>query len=127
MYSHVKRVAIIGGGVAGLNTARALTARGIQCTIYESSPDVGGVWRTNYSGYGLQVPRNLYEFLDFSMTSVSPWTYPTGAQVQAYIKAYKEKFVDGKVEVKLSTQVKSLTPRSGERGWSVTTSLPSRP
>lgn len=53
----------------------------------------------------------LYEFLDFPMTSVSPWTYPTGAQVQAYIKAYKEKFVDGKVEVKLSTQVKSLTPR----------------
>lgn len=122
MYSHVKRVAIIGGGVAGLNTARALTARGIQCTIFEASSDVGGVWRSNYSGYGLQVPRNLYEFLDFPMTAVSPWTYPTGEQVQAYIKSFQKAFVDGKAEVRLNSPVTALTPLpGGERGWSLTT------
>ncbi len=121
-FAHVKKVAIIGGGVAGLNTARALSARGLQCTIFEKEADVGGVWRSNYSGYGVQVPRNLYEFLDFPFSTVKEWDFPTGAQVQAYIKAFKAKHVDGVATTRVGSGVTSLAPRTdGARGWSVST------
>ena len=67
-YSHVKRVAILGAGVAGLQTAAELKKVGItDITIFEKADDVGGVWRENYADFGLQVPRSLYEFPGF------PW------------------------------------------------------
>ncbi len=47
-------VLIVGGGVAGLQTARALQKQGIDFTILERNDDVGGVWRDNYEGYALQ-------------------------------------------------------------------------
>src|SRR5437899_11867270 len=36
------RIAIIGGGIAGLNAALTLQDAGFACTIYEASPRVGG-------------------------------------------------------------------------------------
>ena len=36
-------VGIVGGGIAGLTAAYELTKRGINCTIYERSPEVGGL------------------------------------------------------------------------------------
>ena len=121
-YAHVKTVAVIGGGVAGLNAARALAASGFKVTVFEAAPEVGGVWRSNYAGFGLQVPRNLYEFLDFPMADVpSPWAFPTGAQVQAYIRAFAAKFVEGKAELRTGTAGEGLAPRAcGARGWAVT-------
>jgi NADPH-dependent 2,4-dienoyl-CoA reductase/sulfur reductase-like enzyme len=50
-------VAIIGAGVAGLQAARALQKRGVAVTVFESSPDIGGVWRSNYDGYAAQGAR----------------------------------------------------------------------
>lgn len=49
-----QHVLIVGAGVAGLQTARALDKQGIAFTILERSDDVGGVWRDNYEGYALQ-------------------------------------------------------------------------
>ena len=40
--SYVKKVAIRGAGVAGLQTARALQKWGIDFTIFDEAPDVGG-------------------------------------------------------------------------------------
>jgi dimethylaniline monooxygenase (N-oxide forming) len=121
-FSHVKRVAIIGGGVAGLNTARALAARGLQCTIYEANDAVGGVWRSNYSGYGLQVPKNLYEFLDHPFPG-SDWHYPSGSETQAYIQGFAQRHVEPVAKIRLSTRVSALAPRAcGARGWDVSTS-----
>jgi cation diffusion facilitator CzcD-associated flavoprotein CzcO len=60
--SHVKKVGIIGGGVAGIQMARSLAGVGIDCKVYDKAPNVGGLWRENYSGYGLQV-----------MKQVGPW------------------------------------------------------
>ena len=51
-FSHVKTVAVIGAGVAGLQTARALSKVGLAVTIYESRGNVGGVWRENYIDFG---------------------------------------------------------------------------
>eukprot|EP00798_Chlamydomonas_sp_ICE-L_P019505 gene19505-26171_t len=86
-----KKVGVIGGGIAGLQVIRAMRARGHEVKLFEKAPDVGGVWRENYDGYGVQVPKQFFEFPDFPMTKV-PWGgFPTGPQTQEYILEYSAK------------------------------------
>jgi dimethylaniline monooxygenase (N-oxide forming) len=87
-YASIKSIGIIGGGVAGLQTAKILAARGFEVTIFESSPEVGGVWRKNYSGFGVQVPKELYEFHDFPFSAAAPGEFVAGPKVQKYILDY---------------------------------------
>ena len=49
-----KKIVVIGAGVAGLQAARQLLAAGYSVLVLEASEDVGGVWRQNYQGFGLQ-------------------------------------------------------------------------
>ena len=39
-----RKIAIIGAGVAGLATARALVSEGIACTVFDRADKLGGVW-----------------------------------------------------------------------------------
>jgi dimethylaniline monooxygenase (N-oxide forming) len=41
----VRSVCVIGGGAAGIVTARHMRARGFDVTLFERSDDVGGLWR----------------------------------------------------------------------------------
>ena len=108
---------MIGGGVAGLSAARALRARGVKVTVLEAAEDIGGVWRDNYVGFGLQVPKQLYEFPDHPFTTVKAGDFPTGPEVQAYIKSYAAKNgLDASV-VRTNTRVERLERRDGARGW----------
>ena len=78
----IKKVCIIGGGVAGLQTADRLKSLDLNCTIFEQKPDVGGVWRSNYAEFGLQVPWNLYEFPGFRYKAdENKDDFPRGPQV----------------------------------------------
>jgi len=115
----VKRVAIIGAGVAGLQTARQLVEAGIECIIFEKAQDVGGVWRENYDDFGLQVPKELYEFPGFPYPKDQDVDlFPRGPQVQRYIQSYAEAF--GLMElIRFGTPVHNLEPLSGKRGWAV--------
>ena len=119
-FSHVKKVAIIGAGVAGLQTARALTQIGKEVTIFDKAETVGGVWRANYADFGLQVPKELYEFPDFPYPSDTEWEhFPPGPQVQAYIERYAEQF-GLKAMCKFSTGVHAVTAiGDGSRGWRI--------
>ena len=47
-FTHVKRVAILGAGVAGLQVADLLKKISIKCTIFEKTDDVASVWRKKY-------------------------------------------------------------------------------
>ena len=49
--SSTPRIAIVGGGIAGLNAALTLADKGWPSTIYEASTRVGGRMHTNDSGY----------------------------------------------------------------------------
>lgn len=120
-YAHVKRVAVIGGGVAGLQAARSLAAHGFEPIVFERSSDVGGVWRSNYVNFGVQVPKQLYEFPDFPFAAL-PWgAYPTGPQTQEYIRSFARHFQLDR-HVRLNTAVRALQPRAdGARGWTVLT------
>jgi 4-hydroxyacetophenone monooxygenase len=44
------RIAVIGAGVAGVATATALHAAGLEFVVYERQDGVGGLWFQNYPG-----------------------------------------------------------------------------
>ena len=66
-FASVRRVAIIGAGASGLATARVLLAQGLDCTLFERRPTLGGVWADGYLKFGVQVQRELYEFPDWPL------------------------------------------------------------
>lgn len=118
-FEHVKRVAIIGGGVAGLQTARALSRRGKEVVIFEKSDNVGGVWKANYDAFGLQVPKELYEFPEFPYPATSEWEkFPPGPEVQQYIESYVEHF-GLKSMLRFNTGVSKVEVGSGGKGWNI--------
>jgi len=102
-----KTVAVVGAGIAGLQTIRALKARGFNVTAFESANAVGGVWRANYANFKLQIPKQLYEFQDFPMTDVAWGAFPPGEQVQAYIEKYVDAF-RMRDAIRFNTRVKGL-------------------
>lgn len=79
-----KTVAIIGGGVGGMETARIATLRGHKCTIYEKSDKLGGVF------IAAAAP-------DFK-----------GAD-KALIEWYRRQIAKLNIEVKYNTEIKDLT------------------
>jgi dimethylaniline monooxygenase (N-oxide forming) len=90
-YTRVKTVGIIGAGVAGLATARVLIAQGLECTLYERAPKLGGVWTVGYSNFGVQVQRELYEFPDWPLPKGTP-DFTPGPIIQKYLEEYAEHF-----------------------------------
>jgi cation diffusion facilitator CzcD-associated flavoprotein CzcO len=50
----VMKVAIIGGGVAGIGCAKVFKKYGFECTIYEKSDRIGGIWNTGYLSLPIQ-------------------------------------------------------------------------
>jgi cation diffusion facilitator CzcD-associated flavoprotein CzcO len=116
------RIGIIGAGFAGLVAAKVLTEFGHETTVFDRTPDVGGVWsRTRrYPGLTTQNNKGTYAYSDFPMPRDYP-EWPTGAQVQAYLESYVHRFGLESL-LRLNTDVTSAVqdPTSGE--WTVTTS-----
>ena len=121
-YSHVKRIAIVGAGVAGLQLAERLQkVDGTHVTIFESTNKVGGVWSSNYADFGLQVPKELYEFPAFPYPKDKAWSrFPKGPEVHEYIEAFAAAF-DLNALIRFNTTVVTAKPLEDERGWAVTT------
>ncbi|GIL74872.1 hypothetical protein Vretimale_2450 [Volvox reticuliferus] len=86
-------ILVVGAGVAGLQTARALLKRGFKVLVIDQSEDVGGVWIRNYQGYGLQVPWEMYQFPEFPYPGkLELQQYPSGDAVREYVQAYARHF-----------------------------------
>lgn len=83
------RIAIIGAGVAGLTTAKTLQQAGHVVTVFDRTPDVGGVWSSTrrYPGVTTQSPMRQYSFSDFPAPKDLP-EWPSGEQVQRYLADY---------------------------------------
>ena len=78
-----KRVAVIGGGIGGMETARVLALRGHKPTLYEKSGELGGVF----------IPAASFEFKEKDRELIA-W--------------YRKQLKDLGVEVKLNTEVKDV-------------------
>ena len=118
------RIGIIGAGVAGLATAKALMQAGHDVVVFDKTPDVGGVWSATrrYPGLTTQSTKATYGLSDYPMPREYP-EWPTGAQVQEWLAAYAAAFhVDR--HLRLNTEVtravpSSATSRSGLKRISV--------
>lgn len=90
----LKRILVVGAGVAGLQATKAFSLAGFKVVTLEAEDDVGGVWTGNYQGYGLQVPAEFYQFPDFAYPEgMQPVPeYPSGEQIKDYVQAYARHF-----------------------------------
>lgn len=80
----VKRVAIIGGGIGGMETARVLTLRGHKVTLFEKSNELGGVFISASSP-------------DFKERD------------KALIEWYRKEMSDLNIEIHMETEIKDLS------------------
>lgn len=87
------RAGVIGGGVAGLVTAKVLKQDGFEVSVFEKEPSVGGVWAASraYPGLSTNNPRETYVFSDFPHADTTG-DFPTAAQVRDYLDAYVDAF-----------------------------------
>jgi dimethylaniline monooxygenase (N-oxide forming) len=115
----IRRVAIIGAGVSGLATARILLAQGLDCTLFERRPTLGGVWADGYLNFGVQVQRELYEFPDWPLPANAA-KFPLGSAFQDYLTDYAQHF--GVLpHIRLGCTVLGLTQQAAPgSGWRIT-------
>ena len=107
------RAVVVGAGISGLVTAKALAQDGFDVELYDKMPAIGGVWEPSRSYPGLRTnsPREFYEFSDFPYASdVSD--FPTADEVRRYIDAYVDHFGLGP-RIHCSTEVLSVQRRDG--------------
>jgi len=110
------KIAIIGAGFAGLASAKVLSQFGHEVTVFEKTPDVGGVWSATrrYPGLRTQNNKGTYCYTDFPMPASYP-EWPSGEQVQQYLEDYARHF-DLNGSIRLNTEVLSAEPK-GDEGW----------
>ena len=93
------RTCVIGAGISGLVTGKALGDRGLDYTCYEASDDIGGNWyfgnpngrSSAYRSLHIDTWRDSVSFRDMPMGEEYP-DYPHHAQVFDYINRYAEAF-----------------------------------
>lgn len=118
-HTQVKTVGIIGAGVAGLATARGLITQGLECTVFERSRMLGGVWSDGYLNFGVQVQKELYEFPDWPLPEGTP-NFTPGPIIQKYLTDFAEHF-GITPHIRFDTTVTNVTERGGTAsGWIIT-------
>ncbi|WP_432133958.1 MULTISPECIES: flavin-containing monooxygenase [unclassified Streptomyces] len=118
------RVCLIGAGLSGLATARALKSGGVDFVCLERSPGVGGIWRRpeagepgpGYLSLHLNSTKELTGFADFPMPASYP-VYPSHRQMAAYLRSYAE-WAGLLDHIELETTVESVRQRP-DGTWTV--------
>ena len=113
------KVAVIGGGAAGLSLARVLSRNGIQPIVLEKKLFGGGVWRylpqskirPMYKGLRTNLPREIMAYRE------KPWggsgkSYVTHKDVLDYLQEYKNDFNLDKY-IQFGAEVTQLTMLHG--------------
>ena len=84
------RVLVIGAGYSGINAAIQLDDAGINFSVIEKNPGIGGVWYANhYPGARVDYPSRIYSY-----TYQADYRWEHNFAPQAEIKRYFEDIVD---------------------------------
>jgi cation diffusion facilitator CzcD-associated flavoprotein CzcO len=105
----MKRVCVIGAGLAGLVAAKVLKQDGFDVVVFEKERELGGVWAASrtYPGLRANNSRESYAFSDFPYPDTRD-AFPTAEQIRAYLNAYTDHFGLRSL-ICLSTEVVSVT------------------
>ncbi|MCC9688669.1 SDR family NAD(P)-dependent oxidoreductase [Streptomyces sp. MNU103] len=112
------RVAVVGGGIAGIAAVKALLQAGVEVLGVERAEELGGLWRlapdtAAYEGLRLNTSKPRTEFADHPMPKEWP-DYPTRAQLLAYVRDHAERF---DVPRHFRTATELTAARRTEDGW----------
>ena len=119
----IRRVAVIGGGAAGIATARQMKQQGFEVFLFERSDDVGGLWRFNtdtgkvFKNVTQNLTKHHNRFANFLPKKKWP-KYLGHEQTQEYLSNSVDYF-DLKANIKLNTEVTSVKERIDD-GFEVT-------
>jgi 4-hydroxyacetophenone monooxygenase len=110
------RCAVIGAGASGLAAAHRLRQAGVEVTVFEKNPDVGGTWLENvYPGCRVDVPNQLYSF---SFAQTDEWGSRFSAQpdLLAYLQGVAKELHLGDV-IRFATEVTEARFDEGAGEW----------
>ncbi|CAI5738585.1 unnamed protein product [Hyaloperonospora brassicae] len=116
------RVGIIGGGAAGLITAKCLREGGHKVTVFEKTGHVGGLWKYSatassgvYKSLRTNLPTAIMQLKDFPFQKGLP-SFPSHADVLQYLERYCKHYRVDDV-MRLQSTVTSLS-KAG-RQWTI--------
>ncbi|KAG7402321.1 Flavin-containing monooxygenase FMO GS-OX1 [Phytophthora boehmeriae] len=124
----VKRVGIIGGGAAGIITAKCLREVGHDVVVFEKAGNVGGVWKYDesadaassvlYKSLHTNLPTSIMQLKDLEFQDgVS--SFPSHTEVLTYLRRYSKHFQVDDV-VRLNSAVTGLSRVSDK--WKISVS-----
>jgi cation diffusion facilitator CzcD-associated flavoprotein CzcO len=119
-----KRVAVIGGGAAGLITSKVLRDAGLSVKLFERRSDIGGVWRYGDASAPTPMYRSLVTNLPKQIMSVVELPFPaavnsylTHTEVQQYLEAFATRNNLWPL-IQLNARVDSALPKP-QSGWTL--------
>lgn len=79
-------LAVIGAGASGLAAAIKARKAGLDVTVFEKAPELGGTWYYNrYPGLACDVPSYAYSY-SFALNPEWTTTFACGSEIHAYLK-----------------------------------------
>ncbi|XP_068449065.1 flavin-containing monooxygenase 5-like [Clinocottus analis] len=115
----VRRVAVVGAGNSGLVSIKTCVAEGLEPVCFESSDDIGGLWRYKespeperssiYRSLVVNTSKEMMCFSDFPMPDDYP-NYMHNSQLLRYFRLYADHF-DLLPYIRFQTSVRSVTQR----------------
>src|SRR2546421_5416118 len=120
------RVCVIGAGVSGLVSCKALRDKGIEHTCFEASDDIGGNWyfrnpngrSSAYRSLHIDTSKNAISFEDFPTDGRYP-DFPHHTEIYRFLCEYADRF-GLRENIRLGVTVEHAERLDGG-GWRVST------
>jgi cation diffusion facilitator CzcD-associated flavoprotein CzcO len=117
-------VCVIGAGVSGLTTIKALGDWGVRHTCLEASDEIGGNWyfgnpngrSSAYRSLHIDTSKTSLSFRDFPMDERYP-DFPHHTEIHAFLREYADTF-NLRERIRFGTAVQSAR-RSDDGGWDI--------
>src|SRR5579859_5054711 len=119
-----RRTCVIGAGVSGLVTGKALRDWGVPYTCFEASDEIGGNWyfrnpngrSSAYRSLHIDTSKNALSFEDFPMDKRYP-DFPHHTEIHRFLREYADRF-RLRENIRFETVVQRAE-RDPEGGWTL--------